>query len=98
MMALEQRMDSTEFKIFIERNFTIGGSDKFWSGLWSDLIADAVYEKLRWIDTCPWNLQQCASPVDRRNGVHGKHTRICQDMYPPKLKLKRADEREENHS
>jgi hypothetical protein len=25
--------------------------------------ADAVYEKLRWIDTLTWNLQQCASTV-----------------------------------
>jgi hypothetical protein len=58
MMALEQRMDPTEFKIFIEQNFTIRRSDKFWPGLWSDLIADVVYEKLRWIDTCAWNLQQ----------------------------------------
>jgi hypothetical protein len=29
-----------------------------WPGLWSDLIADVVYEKLRWIGTCAWNLQQ----------------------------------------
>jgi hypothetical protein len=57
MMALEQRMDPTEFKIFIEQNFTIRRSDKFWPGLWSDLIADVVYEKLRWIGTCAWNLQ-----------------------------------------
>jgi hypothetical protein len=39
-------MDPTEFKIFTERNFTIRRFDKFWSGLWSDLIADVVYEKL----------------------------------------------------
>jgi hypothetical protein len=58
MMALEQRMDPTEFKIFIEQNFTIRRSDKFWPGLWSDLIADVVYEKLLWIGTCAWNLQQ----------------------------------------
>jgi hypothetical protein len=58
MMALEQRMDPTEFKIFIEQNFTIRQSDKFWPGLWSDLIADVVYETLRWIGTCAWNLQQ----------------------------------------
>jgi hypothetical protein len=51
MMALEQRMDPTEFKIFIEQNFTIRRSDKFWPGLWSDLIADVVYEKLQWIGT-----------------------------------------------
>jgi hypothetical protein len=51
MMALEQRMDPTEFKIFIEQNFTIRRSDKFWPGLWSDLIADVLYEKLRWIGT-----------------------------------------------
>jgi hypothetical protein len=43
MVAPEQR---TEFKIFTERNFTIRRFDKFWSGLWSDLIADVVYEKL----------------------------------------------------
>jgi hypothetical protein len=42
MMALEQRMDPTEFKINIEQNFTIRRSDKFWPGLWSDLIADVV--------------------------------------------------------
>jgi hypothetical protein len=82
MVAPEQRMDPTEFKIFTERNFTIRRFDKFWSGVWSDLIADVVYEKLRWIDTYAWNLQQCASTVDRRNGVHGKHIRIYQDMYP----------------
>jgi hypothetical protein len=92
MMAPEQRMDPTEFKILAERNFTIRRFDKFWSGLWSDLIADVVYEKLRWIDTCAWNLRQFASTVDRRNGFHGKHTRICQDMYPLELKLKLADE------
>jgi hypothetical protein len=69
-------MDPTEFKIFTERNFTIRRFDKFWSGVWSDLIADVVYEKLRWIDTYTWNLQQCGSTVDRRNGVHGKHIRI----------------------
>jgi hypothetical protein len=32
------------------------------------------------------------STVDRKNGVHHKHTFICQDMYPPELKLKRANE------
>jgi hypothetical protein len=58
MMVLEQRIDPTEFKIFIEQNFTIRRSDKFWPGLWLDLIADVVYEKLRWIGTCAWNLQQ----------------------------------------
>jgi hypothetical protein len=57
MMVLEKRMDPSEFKIFIEQNFTIRRSDKL-SGLWSDLIADVVYEKLRWIGTCAWNLQQ----------------------------------------
>jgi hypothetical protein len=92
MIALEQRMDPTEFKIFIEQNFTIRRSDKFWSGLWSDLIADVVYEKLLWIGTCAWNLQQSASTVDRKNGVHDKHTCIRQVMYPPELKLKRANE------
>jgi hypothetical protein len=46
MVAPEQRMDPTEFKIFTERNFTIRRFDKIWSGLWSDLIADVVYEKL----------------------------------------------------
>jgi hypothetical protein len=86
MMALEQRMNPTEFKIFIEQNFTIRRSDKFWPGLWSDWIADVVYEKLRWIGTCAWNLHQWASTVDRKNGVHDKHTCICQDMYPPELK------------
>jgi hypothetical protein len=44
MVAPEQRMDRTEFKIFTERSFTIRRFDKFWSGLWSDLIADVVYE------------------------------------------------------
>jgi hypothetical protein len=34
--------------------------------------ANAVYEKLRWIDTLTWNLQQCASTVDRRNGSEFK--------------------------
>jgi hypothetical protein len=59
MMALERRMDPTEFKIFIEQNFTIRRSDQFWPGLTiSDLIADVVHEKLRWIGTCAWNLQQ----------------------------------------
>jgi hypothetical protein len=51
MMALEQRMDPTEFKIFIKQNFTICQSDKFWPGLWSDLIADVVYEKLRCVES-----------------------------------------------
>jgi hypothetical protein len=37
MMALELRMDPTEFKMLTEGDFTIRGSDKFWSGLWSDL-------------------------------------------------------------
>jgi hypothetical protein len=58
MMVLEQRIDPTEFKISIEQNFTIRRSDKFWPGLWLDLIADVVYEKLRWIGPCAWNLQQ----------------------------------------
>jgi hypothetical protein len=30
--------------------------------------------------------------VARKNGVHDKHTCIYQDMYPPELKLKRANE------
>jgi hypothetical protein len=30
--------------------------------------------------------------VDRKNGVHDKHTCIRQDMYSPELKLKRANE------
>jgi hypothetical protein len=37
MMALEQRMDPTEFKVFTEGDFTIRQSNKFWSGLGSDL-------------------------------------------------------------
>jgi hypothetical protein len=90
--------EPTEFKIFTERNFTIRRFDNFWPGLWSDLIVDVLYEKLRWIDTCAWNLQQWASTVDRKNGVHYKHTCICQNMYPPELKLKRANEWEENNS
>jgi hypothetical protein len=46
MVAPEQRMDPTEFKISTEQHFTIRRFDKFWSGLWPDLIADVIYEKL----------------------------------------------------
>jgi hypothetical protein len=83
MVAPEQRMDPTEFKIFTERNFTIRRFDKFWLGLWSDLIADVVYEKLRWIDTCAWNLQQRASTVDLKNGVHDKHRYLYMPEHVP---------------
>jgi hypothetical protein len=57
MMALEQRMDPTEFKINIEQNFTIRRSDKFWPGLWSDLIADVVMWFMKSSELAQWTVK-----------------------------------------
>lgn len=40
MMALQDRMDKCEYDMFTKGSFTIRRSDKFWSGLWSDLTIE----------------------------------------------------------
>lgn len=42
MLDLEKHMKSNEYLMFTGGNFTIRRSDKFWSGLWTDLTIEQV--------------------------------------------------------
>lgn len=42
MEGLQERMDTKEWRMFLHGAFTIRRSQKFWSGLWSDLTIEQV--------------------------------------------------------